>query len=61
MLDAQAKSPQPTIPDELQKHELLGFGSAIDTGKNYRELLDFADKLPNSQTRKRSSSQQMEC
>jgi flavodoxin len=46
VLDAQVKSPQQTIPEELQQYDLVGFGSGIDSGKNYKELLDFANKLP---------------
>ena len=46
VLDAQIKIPEQTNPEELQNYELVGFGSGIDSGKNYRELLDFADKLP---------------
>lgn len=46
VLEAQVKTPQQTSPEELPKYDLVGFGSGIDSGKNYRELLDFADKLP---------------
>jgi flavodoxin len=46
VLDAEVKTPQQTYPEELQEYDLVGFGSGIDTGKNYRELLDLADKLP---------------
>jgi len=46
VLDAEVKTPQQTNPEELQEYDLVGFGSGIDTGKNYKELLDFADKLP---------------
>ena len=46
VLDAETKTPQQTNPEELQKYDLVGFGSGIDTGKNYKELLDFADRLP---------------
>lgn len=46
VLDAQVKSPQQTCPEELQKYELVGFGSGIDSDKHYTVLLDFADKLP---------------
>ncbi|MGA3289071.1 MAG: flavodoxin family protein [Candidatus Bathyarchaeia archaeon] len=46
VLDAQVKSPQQTNPEELPNYDLVGFGSGIDSGKNYPELLDFADKLP---------------
>jgi flavodoxin len=45
VLDAQVKSPQETSSDELNKYDLLGFGAGIDSGKHYRELLDFADAL----------------
>ena len=44
-LDAQVKSPQQTNPEELLKYDLVGFGSGIDSGKSYPELLDFANKL----------------
>jgi len=45
VLDAQVKSPQDTGSDELKKYDLIGFGAGIDSGKHYRELLDFADAL----------------
>ncbi len=46
VLDAQVKSPQETGPDELKEYDLLGFGSGIDSGKHYKVLFDFADRLP---------------
>ncbi len=46
VLDAQVKSPQQTNPEELPDYDLVGFGSGIDSGKNYKELLDFANTLP---------------
>ncbi len=46
VLDAQVKSLQITGSDELEKYDLIGFGAGIDSGKHYRELLDFADELP---------------
>lgn len=46
VLDAEIKTPQQTNPEELQKYDIVGFGSGIDSGKNYKELLDFATKLP---------------
>ncbi len=45
VLDAQVKSPQDTGSDELKKYDLIGFGAGIDSGKHYRELLDFANAL----------------
>ncbi len=46
VLDAQIKTPQQINPKELQEYSLIGFGAGIDSGKHYRELLDFADTLP---------------
>jgi flavodoxin len=46
VLDAQIKTPQQINPEELQAYDLVGFGSGIDSGKNYKELLDFAERLP---------------
>lgn len=45
VLDAQIKTPQQTNPQELQKYNIIGFGAGIDSGKHYKPLLDFADKL----------------
>jgi flavodoxin len=46
VLDAQVKTPQQTNPGELGDYDFLGFGSGIDSGRHYKELLDFADALP---------------
>ena len=62
VLDAQIKTPQQINPEELQDYDLVGFGSGIDSGKNYNELLDFAERLPQvSQTRRHLYSQPLEC
>jgi menaquinone-dependent protoporphyrinogen IX oxidase len=61
VLDAQIKTPQQINPKELQDYDLVGFGSGIDTGKHYKELLDFADRLLQVTDKKRSSSQPVEC
>ena len=45
VLDAQIKTPQQTHPKELQEYNLVGFGAGIDSGRHYKPLLDFADKL----------------
>jgi len=52
VFDAQVKTPQQTNPEELQQYSLIGFGSGIDSGKHYKPLLDFADKLPQVTDRK---------
>ena len=46
VLDAKLKTPQETDSDELKKYDLLGFGAGIDSGKHYKEILDFADTSP---------------
>jgi flavodoxin len=46
VLNAEIKAPQQTEPQMLIEYDLVGFGAGIDSGKHYRELLDFADKLP---------------
>jgi flavodoxin len=46
VLDAPVKSPQETVIEELSQYDIVGFGSGIDSGNNYKELLDFADALP---------------
>ena len=42
----QRWSPQQTVLEELSQYDLVGFGAGIGSGKHYRELLDFADALP---------------
>jgi flavodoxin len=46
VLDAQIQTPQQTNPEEPQKYDLVGFGAGIDSGKHYKVLLDYAEKLP---------------
>lgn len=46
VLDAEIKNPQQTNPEEPQKYDLVGFGAGIDSGKHYKVLLDYAEKLP---------------
>ncbi len=46
VLDAQIKSPHKTGSDEPKQYDLVGFGSGIDSGKHYKELLHFANALP---------------
>jgi flavodoxin len=45
-LEAEIKTPQQTDSEEPQKCDLVGFGAGIDSGKHYKVMLDFADKLP---------------
>jgi flavodoxin len=46
VLDAEIKSPQQAIPEEVQEYGLVGFGSGIYDDKHHKVLLDLADKLP---------------
>jgi flavodoxin len=46
VLDAQIKTPQQVIPEELQGYNLIGFGSGIYSEKHHQSVLDLADKLP---------------
>jgi len=46
VLDAQIKTPQQINPEELQKYNLIGFGSGIYSAKHHQALLEFADRLP---------------
>ena len=46
VLDAQLKTPQQIDPEELQKYDLIGFGSGIYGAKHHESLLDLADNLP---------------
>ncbi len=52
VLDAQVIRPQQTNPGELVDYDLIGFGSGIDSGRHYKELLDFADALPRAAGKK---------
>jgi flavodoxin len=46
VFDARMKTPSQIDRGELQDFDLVGFGSGIDSGRNYKELLDLADSLP---------------
>ncbi len=52
VLDAQIKKPQEVKPEELQEHELIGFGSGIYGAKHHKALIDLADKIPQVNNKK---------
>ena len=52
ILVASIKTPQQTVPQEIQQYDLVGFGAGIDSGKHYQPILDFADKLPLTENKK---------
>lgn len=53
VLNAQIKTPQQINPEDLQKFNLIGFGSGMYGEKHHKTLLDLADKL--SQTDKKKA------
>jgi flavodoxin len=52
VLGAEVRRPQGIDPEELQKYDLVGFGSGIDSDKHYKALLDLADRLPGMNQKK---------
>jgi len=52
VLDAEIVAPQQANPIELETYDLVGFGAGIDSGKHYKELLDFADQHPQIEDKK---------
>ncbi|MCL5876705.1 MAG: flavodoxin family protein [Candidatus Bathyarchaeota archaeon] len=52
VLDAEIVTPQQADPTALEAYDLVGFGAGIDSGKHYKELLDFADQLPQVEGKK---------
>lgn len=45
VLNAQIKTPDQVTQVDLQQYNLIGFGAGIDSGRHYKPLLDFVDKL----------------
>jgi ribosomal protein L19 len=43
---AAVKTLQEASAEELSRYDLTGFGAGIDSGKHYKEMLDFAAALP---------------
>jgi flavodoxin len=39
-------------PTELDAYDLVGFGSGIDSGKHYPQMIEFVEKLPSVQNKK---------
>lgn len=46
VLHADVKTPDQVMEEELQAYDLIGFGAGIDSGRHYKPLLDFVDRLP---------------
>ena len=52
VLDAEVKKPQELNPEDLQKYDLIGFGSGIYDGKHHESLFELVDKLPETTDKK---------
>ena len=52
VLDAQITRPQQIDPDELQRYDLVGFGSGIYSDKHHGSLLNLVEKLPQVNNKK---------
>jgi len=46
VIGAEIKTPTQTDPNNLANYDLVGFGSGVYFGKLGKDLLDFADKIP---------------
>ena len=46
VLDAQIRAPQEVDPGELQRYDLIGFGSGIYSERHHQSILDLADRMP---------------
>ncbi len=51
-LGAEVVTPQEVKVERLAEYDLVGFGSGIDSGRNYAPLLGLADRLPHSPGRR---------
>lgn len=45
VLNADLKTANEVVIENLKNYELIGFGSGIDSGKHYKPLLDLVDRL----------------
>jgi flavodoxin len=52
IFSAQILDARDTDPEVTKDYELIGLGSGIDSGRHYKELLAFADRLPIGISRK---------
>jgi flavodoxin len=45
ILKADLKTPDQVTKQEIDEYDLIGLGSGIDSGKHYKQILDFAEGL----------------
>ena len=45
VLGGMVKTPMEATKEELTEYDLIGFGAGIDSGRHYKELLDFVVNL----------------
>ena len=48
VLGAPIRSPMDVRSEEIQEYDLIGFGSGIYDGMHHKELLDLAERLPDT-------------
>lgn len=46
VIPSTIQSPVDFPTEELDGYDLIGFGAGIDSGKHYKQLLNFVEKLP---------------
>lgn len=46
VLGADIRFPDQVDMEELAGYDLIGFGAGIDSGRHYKPLLDFVDRMP---------------
>ena len=49
VIGAEVKTPKQTNPSDLKDYDLVGFGSGIYMSKPHKDLLAFADNMPQTQ------------
>ncbi len=47
VLQVDVKTLEQVRVEKLHEYDLVGFGAGIDSGRHYKPLLDFVDRLPN--------------
>jgi flavodoxin len=52
VLDAPIRSPKDIRSEDIQEYDLIGFGSGIYDGMHHKELLELAERLPDSEGKK---------
>ena len=51
-INSEAKYPEEFTVDTITEYDLIGFGAGIDSGRHYKEIIDFAESLPDMSGKK---------